>query len=126
MQYYNSNANPIIQNGILVYGCCSYSSLLPIYLFQKKILKFIHFRKRVATCEDILGKNSYFISLGYAYLRVINIRPEIKKSPSNSQRESFCNELFCSLHHKKETRQKAANLMKISCFFQQSPSAIEK
>ena len=30
IDYYRSNVNPIIQYGILVYGCCSYSSLLPI------------------------------------------------------------------------------------------------
>ena len=37
IDYYRSNVNPIIQYGILVYGCCSYSSLLPIYNLQKKI-----------------------------------------------------------------------------------------
>ena len=37
IDYYRSNVNPIIQYGILVYGCCSYSSLLPIYILQKKI-----------------------------------------------------------------------------------------
>ena len=52
--YENSNVNPIIQYGILVYGCC-YSSYLLIYLWKKKIF---HFRKRVDPCEDILHKNS--------------------------------------------------------------------
>ena len=42
--YYRSNINPIIQYGILVYGCCSYTSLehirfaeknSEIYVFQK-------------------------------------------------------------------------------------------
>ena len=34
--YYRSNVKPIIQYVILVYGCCSYSSLLPMYILQKK------------------------------------------------------------------------------------------
>ena len=38
IDYYRSNVNPIIQYGILVYGCCSYSSLLPIYILQKKFI----------------------------------------------------------------------------------------
>ena len=37
IDYYRSNVNPIIQYSILVYGCCTYSSLLPIYNLQKKI-----------------------------------------------------------------------------------------
>ena len=45
LAYYRSNINPIIQYGVLVYGCCSYTSLEPIYVLQKKILKFMYFRK---------------------------------------------------------------------------------
>ena len=36
MQYYKTNVQPIIQYGILVYGCCSFSSLKPILTLQKK------------------------------------------------------------------------------------------
>ena len=38
--YYKTNVISIIQYGILVYGCSSYSNLLPIYNLQKKILLF--------------------------------------------------------------------------------------
>ena len=39
ISYYNSNVTPLIQYGALVYGCCTYSALLPIYLLQKKNFK---------------------------------------------------------------------------------------
>ena len=55
IDYYRSNVNPIVQNGILVYGCCSYSSLLPIYILQKKILKFLS-----GNCQIVVGT---FLSL---------------------------------------------------------------
>ena len=45
IDYYKTNVSSIIQYGILVYGCSSYSNLLPIYNLQKKILKLIYFRK---------------------------------------------------------------------------------
>ena len=57
IDYYRSNLNPIIQYGILVYGCCSYSSVLLIYILQKKILKFIYFRKRSDSSRDIFISN---------------------------------------------------------------------
>ena len=36
LNYYNTNVNSIIQYGILVYGCCSYSSLFPIFFITKE------------------------------------------------------------------------------------------
>ena len=53
INYYRSNVSPIIQYGILVYRCCSYSRLNPIFSLQKKILKFVHFRNRRDHCNDI-------------------------------------------------------------------------
>ena len=37
IQYYESNVRPIVQYGVLVYGCCSYPLLLPIYQLPKKL-----------------------------------------------------------------------------------------
>ena len=56
-KYYKSNIEPIIQYGILVYGCCKYTSLLPILMMQKKILKFIYFRKRHDSSDDLFIQN---------------------------------------------------------------------
>ena len=57
MNYYKTNVVPIIQYGILVFGCCSYKALEPIFIMQKKILKLIYFRKRRDSCDDIFLKN---------------------------------------------------------------------
>ena len=35
LECYRSNISSIIYYGILVYGCCSYSTLLPIFTLQK-------------------------------------------------------------------------------------------
>ena len=43
--YYNSHIKPIIQYGVLVYGCTTYNNLMPIFLQQKKIIRLI-LRKR--------------------------------------------------------------------------------
>ena len=58
LNYYNTNVNSKIQYGILVYGCCSYSSLFPIFRLQKKILKIIHFRKKRDGCNDMFINNT--------------------------------------------------------------------
>ena len=59
LEYYRSNVVPIIQNGILIYGCCSYSSLECLFLLQKRILKFIYFRKRSDSSRDIFLENKF-------------------------------------------------------------------
>ena len=58
INYYRSNIEPIIQYGVLVYGCANMRNLMPILISQKKILKFIHFRCR---CDDIFLKNNLLI-----------------------------------------------------------------
>ena len=47
-----------MQYVILVYGCSSYSNLLPIYNLQKKIPKLICFRKKSDSANDIFVKNN--------------------------------------------------------------------
>ena len=42
--YYEANIRPIVQYGILVYACCSYSALLPMFLLKK--MEFIFFKKK--------------------------------------------------------------------------------
>ena len=57
IQYYESEVRPIVQYGVLVYGCSNYPLLQPIYLLQKN-LKFIYFKNRTDSCEDIFRKQS--------------------------------------------------------------------
>ena len=47
---------PIIQYGIIVCGCCNYTSLLAISIMQK-ILKYIYFRKRRDSSDDLFIEN---------------------------------------------------------------------
>ena len=58
LRYYSSNIKPIIQYGLLVYGCASYRTLEPILKMQKKILRLIlilKFRQSVSEYFDILN-----------------------------------------------------------------------
>ena len=58
LNYYNTYVNSIIQYGILIYGCWSYSSLFPIFRLQKKVLKIIHFRRKRYGCNDLFINNT--------------------------------------------------------------------
>ena len=49
ISYYNSIVTPIIQYGALVYGCCTYSALLPIYLLQKNFKSSMFLGKKAIT-----------------------------------------------------------------------------
>ena len=56
-RYYSSNIKPIIQYGLLVYGCVSYRTLEPILKMKKKILRlvlFLKYRQSVSKYFDIL------------------------------------------------------------------------
>ena len=57
IQYYNFFVQPIIQNGLVVYGCNSYNNLEPILKLRKKNLNFIYFRNRRESCSDIFEKS---------------------------------------------------------------------
>ena len=36
ISYFSSSVIPISQYGVLIYGCCSYASLLPLFMLKKK------------------------------------------------------------------------------------------
>ena len=44
IRYYNVCIKPVIQYGVLIYGCTSRNCSLPIYLKQKKLLRLIFFK----------------------------------------------------------------------------------
>ena len=101
MQYYKSNVQPIIQYGILVYGCCSFSSLKPILTLQKKILKFIYFRKKDDHSEDIFLENSI---LTVYELHIYELIKFVLKSIHKLHAEDFLNNLFQFEKNKKTRR----------------------
>ena len=53
--YYNSHVKPIIQYGVLVYGCTASNNLLPILRQQKKVFRII------------LGKHRWGIRIGWFF-----------------------------------------------------------
>ena len=65
--YYKTNVRPTIRYGILVYGCSSYSNLLPIYNLQKKLLNLIYFRKKSTVLMTSLLKIIYLTSTSFIY-----------------------------------------------------------
>ena len=46
LKYYFCNVKPIVQYGILVYGCTSFTVLEPIPAMQRKILRLIYFKSK--------------------------------------------------------------------------------
>ena len=53
LEYYTKTLVPILWYGILIYGCCSYSSLEYLFQLQNRILISIYFRKRRDSSHDI-------------------------------------------------------------------------
>ena len=107
--YYEQNVRPIVQYGVLVYGCCSYSLLLSIYLLQKKIVKFIYFKKRTDSFEDIFRKHS--VLTGYD-VHVYELIKFSVKAISGLHCEIFLNDFFILCTIERETRGSAIKLLK--------------
>ena len=56
LQVYKSNINLVLQYGVLVYGCYSFTSLTEFHKLQKKMLKLILFRKFLDLLHEIFAK----------------------------------------------------------------------
>ena len=98
IRYYKSNISPIIQYGILLYGCTKYSNLEKIYLLQK-ILKFI-FRNRRDLCEDIFQRHKI---LSVFELHIYEMLKFALRSVYQLHSEKYLNDLF-SFENKRSTR----------------------
>ena len=108
IDYCKTCINPIIQYGVLVYACCSYTSLLPIFTLQKKILKFIYFRRKSDTCEDIFVNNSI---LSVYELHLYELLKFVLRALNGLHSESFCNDMFSYNYSKVTTRLSKSNLI---------------
>ena len=74
ISYYLSNVIPIIRYGVLVYGCCSYSSSLSLFMLQKKVLKLISTFDENQTVAVICFLNMDFSqSTSYIYTSSLNL-----------------------------------------------------
>ena len=112
ISYYSSNVIPIIQYGVLVYGCCSYSSLLPLFMLQKKVLKFISFRRQSDSCSDLFLKHGF---LSVYELHIYELLKFVLKSICNFHSENYCNEMFQFSKKRRNTRQSELRLLNIPC-----------
>jgi hypothetical protein len=55
IEYYNIYVKPIIQYGVLIYGCTTKSKLGKIIVLQKKILRIIYFKPRMFTTFELFS-----------------------------------------------------------------------
>ena len=67
IDYYKTNVSSLIQYGTLVYGCSSYSNLLPIYSLQKNFIKLIYFRKNPTVAMTPLLEIIYLTYTSFNY-----------------------------------------------------------
>ena len=106
IRYYKSNINPIIQYGILLYGCTKYSNLEKNYL-QNFFLKFIYFRHRGDHCEDIFQRHKI---LSVFELQICEMLKFVLRSVYQLHSEKYLNDLF-SFENKRSTRNDSYNLL---------------
>ncbi len=108
IEYYKSNIKSILQYGILVYGCCSFSTLIPLLLLQKKILKFIHFRRRSDHSNDLYLSHQL---LTIHKLRVYELLKVVLRSVINQHSKDSLNTMF-AFESASSTPQSSMQLLK--------------
>ena len=108
IEYYSNNVVPILQYGILIFGCCSYSQLEQLNVLQKKILKFIFFRKRRDRSNDIFEKYSLLTVYEYHLYGLLKF---VFKSVIGVHNDSFLNDLFVFQNAKTATRSSDSSLL---------------
>ena len=57
LSYYKTHVNPIVQYGVLIYGCTSYSNLDPVLKIQKRIVRSICFLPKYASVHQFMVEN---------------------------------------------------------------------
>ena len=110
LKYYASNIKPILQYGILVYGCTSYTNLLPLLMIQKKIIRLIYFKRNFETIRDVFFDQGI---LTIHELHVYELLKFVLRSVSGLHSEEFLNELFKFEIPTYRTRRANSELMKI-------------
>ena len=91
IEYYKTNVNSIIQYGVLIFGCTSYSMLEPIFRLQKKILKLIYFRKFSDSSSDLFVKHKI---LNVYQLHIYELLKFVLKSLCKLHQEPQLNDMF--------------------------------
>ena len=55
--YYRTRVNPIIQYGVLVYGCAPFSNLQPIHRTLRRIMRTIFFLPKFANVQHLIASH---------------------------------------------------------------------
>ena len=67
LKYYNFYVKPILQSGILVYGCTYITHLKKIALMQRKLLRLIFFKRKTMSIESEMI-NAHILSVPQLYV----------------------------------------------------------
>ena len=91
LQFYSSNIKPIIQYGVLIYGCLSFNSLQPLVLLQKQILRLILFQKYTENVTQFFEK--YKVLTAHKLL-IYELLKFVIKSVNKMHTDTYLNKSF--------------------------------
>ena len=108
--YYNSHIKPIIQYGVLVYGCTASNNLLPILRQQKKIFRIILGKHRwESVYDDFFRMKILTVYELYAY----DLLKFTLRSVNKVHADSSLNDLFSKFVYQRRTRISNKGFLKI-------------
>ena len=110
LRFYDTNVKPIIQYGILVYGCTSLNALKPIHILQKKILRTIYFMKKDEHVGNLFVQNKI---LSVYELYIYELLKCVLRSAGKLHSEEYMNNLFQYKENPRLTRSAQKNLLKL-------------
>ena len=108
--YYNSHVKPIIQYGVLVYGCTASNNLMPILRQQKKIFRIIlGKRRRESVYDDFFRLKILTVYELYAY----DLLKFTLRSLNKLHADHTLNALFSKIVYQRRTRNSDKGFLKI-------------
>ena len=108
--YYNSHVKPIIQYGVLVYGCTASNNLVPILRQQKKILRIILGKRRwESVFDDFFRLKILTVYELYAY----DLLKFTLRSLNKVHADPTLNALFTKIAYQRRTRNSDKGYLKI-------------
>ena len=96
-----TDIQPFIQYGPLIFGCCSYTSLLPIVKLQRKIVGLITFKRRFSSVENELVMYSILSVYEFYAYKLLKF---VLKSNNNLHSEKYLNNLFVFSNSSRNTQ----------------------
>ncbi len=110
LRYYSTNIKPIIQYGILIYGCVRYSNLELILKLQKKIVRLILFLEYRDNVSHLFERN---LILSVHELYVYELLKFVIRSLNKMNADEYLNNLYGAECPTRSTRRSEKRLLKI-------------